>query len=341
LEELIFDPTRRAGRLRKRTFLLALCVLPIIAAAGCHGGIAAFNPLRPAASPTPWSPPAFLNAAAPLDIPTYDGSGQAVHPDVVYFHDGWHGHKYWMAVTPYPNGNDSRENPSMLVSEDGRTWSPPDGLKNPVVPAPSCDHNSDPDLVYNPGNDKLYLYYTRQARSKRCAGQNANDILLLTSGDGVDWSAPQSVMHWNLDSYPLYLSPAVVLVNGTFHMWMAGGGGVLHTTSKDGITWSPVEKVDLAAAPWHLDVLYVDKQYLMDYVDSPNAGAHLMLATSSDGLKWTTDPNPLLSPSNGWDNERIYRSTLLYDASARLFKLWYSAKSDNGQWHIGYAESPG
>jgi hypothetical protein len=318
-----------------------LCLLPLLAAAGCHGGTAALNPLRPGptASPTPFSPPSFHNAAAPLDIPTYDGTGQAVHPDVIYFPKGWHKHKYWMAVTPYPNGNDSRENPSMLVSEDGQTWSPPDGLENPIVSAPSCDHNSDPDLVYNPGNDKLYLYYTRQARANRCAGQNTNDILLLTSGDGVNWSAPQSVMQWNLDSYPLYLSPAVVLVDGTFHMWTAGGGGVLHTTSKDGITWSPVEKVDLAAAPWHLDVLHVDKQYLMDYVDSPNASARLMLATSSDGLRWTTYPDPLLSPSTGWDNERIYRSTLLYDDAARLFRLWYSAKSSNGQWHVGYAES--
>ncbi len=326
--------------MRKSVVLLALCLLPLATAVGCRGGSAAFNPLRRAASPTPWSPPSFLNAAAPLDIPTYDGSGQAAHPDVVYFPKGWHNHKYWMALTPYPNGADSRENPSMLVSDDGQTWSPPASLTNPIVPAPPCDHNSDPDLVYNPANDKLYLYYTRQARSKRCTGQNTNDILLLTSADGVRWSAPQPVMHWNLDSYPLFLSPAVVLVNGTFHMWTAAGSGVLHATSKDGITWSPVQKVDLAATPWHLDVLYVDKQYVMDYVDSPNAGSHLMLATSNDGLQWTTYSSPLLSPSSGWDNERIYRSTLLYDAGARLFKLWYSAKSSSGQWHVGYAESP-
>ncbi len=310
-----------------------------MAAVGCHGGIAALNPLRPAASPTPFSPPSFHNAASPLDIPTYDGSRQAVHPDVVYFSKGWHGHKYWMAVTPYPYGNDSRENPSVLVSEDGLSWSPPTGLHNPIVSAPSCDHNSDPDLVYNPSNDQLYLYYTRQARSSRCSGENSNDILLLTSSDGADWSAPQSVMHWNLGSYPLYLSPAVVLVDDTFHIWIAGGGGVLHATSKDGVTWSPVQQADIAAKPWHLDVLYVDKRYVMDYVDSPGSGAHLMLATSSDGLTWTTYPNPLLSPTSGWDDDRIYRSTLLYDPDAHLFKLWYSAKGSNGQWHVGYAES--
>jgi predicted GH43/DUF377 family glycosyl hydrolase len=124
-------------------------------------------------------------------------------------------------------------------------------------------------------------------------------------------------------------------------MWLASNTtAVGYATSPDGVNWSPLATVEVTPAPWHLDVLYVDKQYVMDYVDSPLAGAHLMLATSSDGLKWTTSPNPLLSPTSNWDSERIYRSTLLYDAGARLFKLWYSAKSNDGQWHVGYAESP-
>src|SRR4051794_8423432 len=59
------------------------------------------------------------NAAAPLVTPTYEVSGQVVHPAVVRFADGWHGYEYWMAVEPYPNENDHYENPSILASNDG------------------------------------------------------------------------------------------------------------------------------------------------------------------------------------------------------------------------------
>ena len=45
--------------------------------------------------------PALANAPAFQEIPTYDGSRQATHPDIAYFPDGWHGYKYWMAMTPY------------------------------------------------------------------------------------------------------------------------------------------------------------------------------------------------------------------------------------------------
>ncbi|MBO9605718.1 MAG: hypothetical protein J7639_07195, partial [Paenibacillaceae bacterium] len=61
-------------------------------------------------------------------IPTYDGSGQTVHPCVLFFPEGWKGHRYWMAFTPYPDGNDQFENPSLVVSGDGVRWFVPPGL---------------------------------------------------------------------------------------------------------------------------------------------------------------------------------------------------------------------
>ena len=277
----------------------------------------------------------------PLDIPTYEASGQAVHPDVVYFPHGWHGHKYWMAMTPYPYDTDTYEDPSILVSDDGLSWSVPDGLTNPIVPRPQCDHNSDPDIVYNPSSDELYLYYTEQLRADRCPGQNANSVRLVTSPDGVNWSVPQTIMTWSLDTDPLYLSPAVVYVDGVFHMWLAGSaGGVAHATSDDGTHWSPLESIDLTPAPWHLDVAYVGGEFVMLIVDSPVAGAHLVAATSKNGVNWSAGNDAVLSPGDGWDDERIYRSTLVYDDSAGLLRLWYSARSSAGQWHIGYSEAP-
>ncbi len=69
--------------------------------------------------------------------PTYDGSGQVVHPSVIdfWFEFGlpsWGGYRFWMGITPYPDGDNVYENPSLLVSQDGLLWVFPPGIKNPL-----------------------------------------------------------------------------------------------------------------------------------------------------------------------------------------------------------------
>src|SRR5439155_20610297 len=61
----------------------------------------------------------LAHAPNPDTTPTYDGTGQVVEPDVIHVPRGWNGYEYWMAVTPYPCGDESLENPSILVSHDG------------------------------------------------------------------------------------------------------------------------------------------------------------------------------------------------------------------------------
>src|SRR5699024_10013244 len=61
-------------------------------------------------------------------VPTHDpltDAGEAVHPSVLYFPDGWNGHRYWMAYTPYAGGTDGREDPCIAYSDDGTNWTVP------------------------------------------------------------------------------------------------------------------------------------------------------------------------------------------------------------------------
>lgn len=55
-----------------------------------------------------------LNKLYRVNIPTYDGSGQAVHPSIIY-----NKREYILAFTPYRNTNDKLENPSIVVSNNG------------------------------------------------------------------------------------------------------------------------------------------------------------------------------------------------------------------------------
>ena len=58
------------------------------------------------------------------------------HPKILRFNPSWNGYYYWMAFTPYPNGDQAKENPHILASNNMLTWVEPNGYKNPLEPQP-------------------------------------------------------------------------------------------------------------------------------------------------------------------------------------------------------------
>lgn len=296
----------------------------------------------------------LFNAPSFLNTPTYDGEGQAIHPDIYYNEIGWNGWKYWMANTPYTNSDDDVENPSMLVSNNGTDWSVPDGLINPIVDMPEGGgYNSDPDLVYNPSGDYL-MYYYRESQS------NGNDsIKLVTSTNGVIWSQPVSLTFANDDNAYREISPAIIRQdNGQYKMWYVGDGhgvtgtrSVYYRESNDGINWQDRQLIIINNfdnySPWHINVRYLPEkqEYFMmisaNPIGSTGSNTDLYLATSVDGLNWFGHERPLLLRSaNGWDKNQIYRADFLYDSDNNDFRLWYSARStvSTNVWRTGYID---
>jgi hypothetical protein len=209
------------------------------------------------------------NASTYQTTPTYDSSGEAVHPDVIYFSNdviyfsnGWHDYKYWMVMTPYPNSNDAYENPSILVSNDGSSWAVPSGLNNPIDPQPTAGHNADTDIVYNSIADQIWVYYIE-------CGAGTTYLKRRISSNGTNWNAEEDI--FNLPDYQL-ISPAIVKIDSTYHMWYVDSGAagcnaastsVKHKTSTDGVSWSAAENVTISQSGyviWHLDVIYVSSK---------------------------------------------------------------------------------
>ena len=111
--------------------------------------------------------PLLPNAQEPLIIPTYDGSGQVVHPSVIdflneYGIEAWSGYRYWMVLTPYPDSQEQFENPSLYASHDGFTWVVPRNISNPLITASHVGNKGflfDPDMIYNPDSGQLWIYF--------------------------------------------------------------------------------------------------------------------------------------------------------------------------------------
>jgi hypothetical protein len=171
-----------------------------------------------------------LRENKPLFIPTYDGSGQAVHPDILYWKD-----QYWMTCTPYPYGVDTYENPCIYTSKDNYNWQVPDGCINPLA-YPSINnsgyHLSDPCLLAF--KNSLMIYYRE---THKINGVDKSYIKMISSTDGQKWSNPIMVMQSETDSL---ISPALLSSQEhcfMFHVRLQNpyGGTIILSESDDGI----------------------------------------------------------------------------------------------------------
>lgn len=287
-----------------------------------------------------------MNARRPLRISSYDGSGQHVHPDVLFVADGLHGFRFWMAVTPYPSGNDRLENPSLRVSNDGIDWIPFPGAPDPLVEAPvdRDAHNADPDLVL--ANGRLHLFFMTRNRRER-----VTTFSVIWSDDGRSWSEPVEVYRdmWGV-------SPAVVEHGGVWQMWYilldtsdpASRSHLLVQSGAKPIAFADPQKCQLVIpghVPWHIDVQRFDDSGYEALVaafpeGSNNAHTRLFHCSSRDGRTFTpTRPDPIISPSRlAWDAMMVYRSTFV--RTGDRYTIWYSGGSWNRRHGIGLVSGP-
>lgn len=294
--------------------------------------------LRTGGSFTPTFPTPDYYQRTELTIPTYEGSGQATHPDVLRIH--WQGWAYWMAMTPLPDNDETFEDPSILVSNDGTTWQVPVGGSNPVVDHPGAG-SSDTELVFWRGT--LYLYW------RTSGGGNPVRIWVVSSTDGVSWSSATQILS---DASADLLSPAVVRgKDGTWRMWTINFAASPNTlrlstaphplgpwTAPETLATTDPEGRDL----WHLDVTRDGDVYraFVQTCSLGNSGDHgrMLLGTSTDGESWSLS-NAVLSPSaSGFDNYSVYRSSGFYEAGR--WRVWYGAQNTSAEWSIGYTEIP-
>ena len=143
----------------------------------------------------------YRQIVSPLAIPDYDATG-VLHPDVIYFDGGNGGYEYWMVYTPYPP--ESEENPSIVRSHDGKTWTDA-GITNPVIPegadgAWNDFENADPDFLYVPAYNKWFMVWDGGD-----AATQSRRIALAYSTDGITWTQYDGVPV-NGNTLPVILS---------------------------------------------------------------------------------------------------------------------------------------
>ena len=291
----------------------------------------------------------FANALVPLKIKNYMGNYFNVHPKVLYFDNGFNGHNYWMAYTPYPFSDDNAENPCICYSDDGINWIEIDG--NPIDDPNGYGYNSDTHLVYIPETGTLECWF-------RYVGDSSLEVREETiyrkkSIDGVNWSEKELMQTNITGNYAKYLSPAIEWDGTKYLIWVVGNG-IEYYESANGKNWTFVRSLSnisfnddgVSVRPWHIDVIRTNNKFVILAMcrtsTDVNTPVNLFITTSDDNVSYGI-PYKVIEGSNGWD-QYMYRSSIVKCGSE--YRIYYSAGAPNGntfysntKWGIGVSKS--
>ncbi|MBR4436580.1 MAG: hypothetical protein IKZ79_06710 [Spirochaetia bacterium] len=230
-----------------------------------------------------------------LDIPTYDGSGQAVHPSLLVQDDKTaggnpvaDGPQFVLAFTPYTDTDDRVENPSVVISDDGLNFREEKPGLNPLVPAPEKDHNDDPDLFYS--NGKYGLLYLETKRPEK------QSLILLESADRIHWE--KHIIHeerFDQGSGCFMLSPKYIEKDGLSYLFYVnrdatGGYQIEYVTGKDVYSLDFADRKAVTVSglkelPWHLDIIRHQQSTGGQCHHDAGDGWYMLLTTARDAEK--------------------------------------------------------
>jgi hypothetical protein len=233
-----------------------------------------------------------------LKIPTYENSGQGVHPDILY--RPGKNPAFMLAFTPYPFSVDRFENPSLVVSDDGLHFYEEYPHGNPLAPPPPHDHNNDPDLFYYEGG--LRLMYLETLRPEK------QNLVLLTHCGGARWSSRIVHTDYLQAGDPMILSPVYVRINKSDYLFYVD-------MTRYKIQFAPIrhnfnpdcsERRDISINmegldPWHIDIIpHKDAFYMLICcvtTEKNHKKYDLYAARSSNGYTWSFSTNMLIRNS--------------------------------------------
>lgn len=243
-----------------------------------------------------------------------------------------------MALTPYPNGNDNYENPSIFVSQDGIHWSIPTGLTNPIDSFPGGTyHNGDVELILGQDDD-LYCYYIDTIVT-------GYRVLVRSSSDGITWGSETALF---TGSYAL--SPTVVYDGSQYVMYyvkQTDNSLRSRTSSFPNNSWSnESSSLSISSEPsntnlWHIFVRQLlDNTYLGLFHYPPTGqqlGGSIYWVTSSDGTTWTVESSEIATGDYSFNSSSVYRSCFVEDSTGD-YTIWHSGRKTDGTWRVGWKQ---
>lgn len=256
---------------------------------------------------------------------------QGYHPKVISFSKFFNGYKYWIAYTPYPKGNQKKENPVINASNDLIHWVTPIGMSNPLdIPIISnyYSYNSDTHLLFNTDTQELEIFW-------RYVNIIENKVIIYSkkSKNGINWSKKKIFLISKNRKKCDYVSPTIIYEKRKYRIWFVLGKKIYYMEKKGKIlTKAKILNINYKNnyKTWHIDLIYNKEKKLYElitcaYIDvRKRTTMPIFYSSSKDNISWSK-PILILKPAIGtskFDSQGLYRSSLLFENGT--YYLFYS-----------------
>ena len=252
-------------------------------------------------------------------LETYEGSNQAVHPDVLQWKD-----KTFLVCTPYPYGNNRCENPSVYCGDNLYSLKP--ACSNPIdYPSSKTAGSILSDPCFFLREDKLFICYRERIQSKNDVKYHLH---IQSSTDGNNWIDKKTIISSITKEDPL-ISPAIINYNGAdylYHVRARGlGGDIVLSLLTDSFDTKEIGVLECEGLPegfviWHIG-LHSDQ-----YTKSVAQGQKILgLLTVRNGIESRVYKAHQDNPTDCWIiDEQLEISDVVKKYCKEVYKCSYT-----------------
>lgn len=281
-----------------------------------------------------------------------------VHPCVRYIPEGLGGHQWWLAVTPYPEGNNKYENPVLYYGDENGMRPPKNWIYAGMVQEmPSRGYNADPNLHYDRDSKLLYIIW------KECNTPNTNEesqfnAIMYRTFDGERFGEIRKLFDNTDDGSVRITAPSLIKVRDNIYCFATdfeherttgtltprGHCGIAvwenQSLSLDSISFryiaSMKPKYKEGFDYWHTEFIFDSNDNLYYSVVTNQNAFDVLLGISEDGFDYTYIDKPLISFTDKRHSRNLYKASLV-SMKDKLYVFYPKRSKDNRSVHIYYA----
>lgn len=282
-----------------------------------------------------------------------------VHPCVRYIPNGMGGSKWWMAVTPYPEGNSKYEQPILYYGCENAETPPTEWIFYGMIQEmPQKGYNADPNIFYDE-KTKMMILLWKETHTINTKEEYKNNAIMYRTFDGNKLGRIEKLFD-NCDSDIVKLTcPTLLQIKDSLYCFATEFehdriSNVDQPFGKSNLAVWKNEYLNMDSVMfsysrvakqiynkgfnyWHTDFTYDSQTGLYYSVVTDESGFNLYFGVSENGFNYRYLKKPLISFRDKNHFRNIYKASIVL-AKGRLFVFYPKRSKTNRSVHIYKAE---
>lgn len=284
-----------------------------------------------------------------------------IHPCVRYIPEGLGGHKWWMALTPYPEGNSRYEQPILYYGE-GNNVTPPSSWKFfgfiQKQHKNKDGYNADPNMFYDKVSKKMIILW-KEAYTENTKIEAKYNALMYRTFDGENFGEIRKLAD-NCSSEVEYITcPTLISIKDSLYCFATefeykrtDSKKLKHGRSNVAL-WKPtctnvnslwfeysgclMQNYRDDFDYWHTEFTYdsISDSYFSVVTDE--SGFHLLVGQSRDGFHYSYADKPLKSFHDNNHERNLYKASLV-PMRDKFFVFYPKRLQGERRVHIYYSQ---